>query len=153
MTAPIRSRARASRLRGFTLVETMVVVGIAGVLSSVAYPSLEGHVLRARRTDALVALMQAQLAEERYRASHDRYGSLAEAGLGSSSASGHYALQVAQRDADGFELLASARGRQERDAACRHLRLASSGSSLVFTSGPEASTANSAATNRSCWNQ
>ena len=51
---------RAGR-RGFTLVESMVVVGIAAVLATIAYPTLEGHVLRARRADALVALMNAQL--------------------------------------------------------------------------------------------
>ncbi|MEO7056219.1 MAG: type IV pilin protein, partial [Caldimonas sp.] len=75
------SHATRRLTRGFTLIETMVTVGIAGVLSSIAYPPLEGHVLRARRTDALVTLMQAQLAQERYRAEHRSYGSLAETGV------------------------------------------------------------------------
>ena len=62
---PIHASSR--RQRGFTLIETMIAVGIAGVLSSIAYPSLEGHVLRARRIDALASLMSAQLAQERTR--------------------------------------------------------------------------------------
>ena len=68
-------------LRGFTLIESLVAVSVAAVLSSVAYPSLEGHVLRARRTDALVALMNAQLAQERYRSNNNSYGTLVEVGV------------------------------------------------------------------------
>lgn len=150
MNAPLARRRRA---RGFTLIETMVAVGVAGVLSSVAYPSLEGHVLRARRTDALVTLMAAQLAQERYRADHHRYGGLAETGLRSTSAAGYYALQVTANSADGYDLLASASGAQARDNACRHLRLSSLGAGLVYASGPDATTGNTAAVNRKCWNQ
>jgi type IV pilus assembly protein PilE len=112
-------RTRTHRLapehaRGFTLIETLVTVAIAGVLSSVAYPSLEGQVLRARRTDALVALLQAQLAEERYRANNASYGSLAEAGLRATSSAGYYTVQVASAGTDGYALLASANARQAR---------------------------------------
>lgn len=139
------------RVRGFTLVETMVAVGIAGVLSSVAYPSFEGHVLRARRTDGLVALMTAQLAEERYRANNTSYGSLAETGLRSTSSAGYYTLQVTTNTADGFVLLASATGAQARDAGCRHLRLSSLGNGLAYASGPDTGTGNDAAANRKCW--
>ncbi|MDQ6628675.1 MAG: prepilin-type N-terminal cleavage/methylation domain-containing protein, partial [Pseudomonadota bacterium] len=78
--------------RGFTLIETMIVVGIAGVLSSIAYPSFTAHIQRARRSDAMVALMQVQLAQERFRSSNPSYGSLADLGLPSSSMSGHYSL-------------------------------------------------------------
>ncbi len=144
------SRRRAS---GFTLIETMVAVGIAGVLSSIAYPPLEGHVLRARRTDALVTLMEAQLAQERYRADHSRYGSLAEAGLRGTSAAGYYTLQVVASDASSYEVLASAAARQARDTACRHLRISSLGTGVVYASGADATTANDAAANRKCWNQ
>jgi type IV pilus assembly protein PilE len=142
-----------SSSRGFTLIETMVAVGIAGVLSSVAYPSFEGHVLRARRTDALVTLMAAQLAQERHRANSTAYGSLADVGLRATSPAGYYALQVTTHTADGFVLMASATGGQARDAACRHLSLASLGNGLVYASGADASTGNDAATNRKCWSR
>jgi type IV pilus assembly protein PilE len=146
-----RFRLRAAR--GFTLIETMITVAVAGVLSSIAYPNLEGHVLRARRTDALVALMQAQLAEERYRTNNASYGSLAEAGLRSTSPAGHYTLQVASNGADGYALLASANGGQARDASCRHLRLTLADASLTYASGADATTANAADVNRKCWNR
>jgi len=143
----------AARRRGFTLIESMVVVGIAAILSTIAYPTLEGHVLRARRSDALVALMNAQLTQERYRSHHNSYGDLAETGLRTTSAAGYYTLQVTSNTRDGFEVLASATARQARDAACRHLRLVSLGSVVTFASGADTATANPADVNRKCWNQ
>jgi type IV pilus assembly protein PilE len=144
---------RARRAAGFTLIETMVTIGIAGVLSSVAYPSLEGQVMRARRTDALVALMQAQLAQERFRANNASYGSLVEAGVRATSPSGHYRIDVVSSSAAGFELLASAVAGQMRDARCRHLRLALVDAALTYASGSDATTSNPADVNRACWSR
>jgi type IV pilus assembly protein PilE len=147
------AQPRARRARGFTLIETIVTVGIAGVLSSVAYPNLEGQVLRARRTDGLVAIMQAQLAEERYRANNATYASLAEAGLRGTSAAGLYTIQVTSNTADGYVILASATGAQARDAGCRHLRLTLADATLAYASGTDATTANAAEVNRKCWSR
>ncbi|MEO5844240.1 MAG: type IV pilin protein [Caldimonas sp.] len=146
-------KRHARGLRGFTLIETMVTIGIAGVLSSIAYPSLESQVMRARRTDALVALMQAQLAQERFRANNASYGSLADAGVRSSSPSGHYRIEVVSAGAAGYELLATAVARQARDASCRHLRLALVDATLTHASGNDTRTANPAAANRACWSR
>ena len=141
------------RNTGFTLIETMVTVGIAGVLSSVAYPSLEGQVMRARRSDALVALLQAQLAQERFRANNASYGSLADTGVRPTSPAGHYRIAVVSSDAAGFELLASAVAGQARDARCRHLRLALADATLIYASGSDTTTANGADANRACWSR
>jgi type IV pilus assembly protein PilE len=148
-----RSACRVRCNAGFTLIETMVTIGIAGVLSSVAYPSLEGQVMRARRTDALVALMQAQLAQERFRANNASYGSLADAGVRPTSPAGHYRIAVVSSDAAGFELLASAVAGQARDTRCRHLRLALADATLTYASGSDATTANGADANRACWSR
>ena len=148
-----RSAGGPRRSAGFTLIETMVTIGIAGVLSSVAYPSLEGQVMRARRSDALVALMQAQLAQERFRANNASYGSLADAGVRPTSPAGHYRIAVVSSDAAGFELLASAVAGQARDARCRHLRLALADATLIYASGSDTTTANGADANRACWSR
>jgi len=139
--------------RGFTLVETLIAVGIAGVLSSIAYPSLESHVMRARRSDALVSLMEGQLAQERHRAHNRSYGDLAAIGVRRTSFSGHYAIEVAARGVDGYELVATATGRQAHDTTCRTLRIVVAGGNTVHASGPDATASNAAAVNRKCWNQ
>lgn len=154
--SPSRHRHPTSRrcaAHGFTLVETLITVAIAGVLSSVAYPSLESQVMRARRTDAIVALLDAQLGQERFRANHASYGSLAEAGLRASSPGGHYRIAVVSSSAAGFELLASAVAGQTRDAKCRHLRLALVEGTLTYASGSDATTANGGDANRACWSR
>ena len=145
---PFRPRSRCA---GFTLVETMVVVGIASVLSSIAVASFNGYLLRARRTDALVSILQVQLAEERWRANASSVGSLAEIGAGTTSKGGHYALDLAVGTDGGYQITASAIGAQTRDAACRVLRLSVGGGNLGYASGPGADVSNPAADNRRCW--
>jgi type IV pilus assembly protein PilE len=139
--------------RGFTLIEGLVGVAIAGVLSSIAYPSVEAQVQRARRTDALVALLQAQLAEERHRANNADYATLAELGLRDTSPAGHYRLQASANASGGYDLVATAVAAQARDARCRVLRLSLADGTLVQTSGSDARTTNDSAANRVCWSR
>ncbi len=140
------------RTAGFTLVEMLIAVSVASVLSCIAFPSFQGTLQKARRTDAYVALMQAQSAQERWRANRRDYASdLAAIGAPQRSAAGHYGLEVLSADADGYAIAAIATGSQSRDSACRHLRLTMSGATTSYASGPDALVANPAAANRRCW--
>jgi type IV pilus assembly protein PilE len=147
-----RHGQRSSRFaRGFTLIELMLVVAVAGVLSGVAYPSFMGQLQKIRRADALVSILQVQAAQERFRANHLAYGTLAEIGAAATSSAGHYTLQVSDPTANGYEIVASATGAQAHDAACRNLRLRVEGGNLVQASGADAATNNAPARNRQCW--
>ena len=140
-----------ARHRGFTLIEMLVAAGVAAVLSGIAYPSFQSTVHKVRRSDALVAMMQMQAAQERWRFSNGAYGSLAEVRMPAVTPAGHYALEVPVRNAAGYEVVATAQGGQGRDTACRVLKLTVSGLNVAQASGPDVDVTNSAEANRRCW--
>lgn len=137
--------------RGFTLIEILLVMAMAAVLAGIALPSFEGALRKARRTDALVASVQIQQAQERLRSRSTRYGDLTEIGVAAVSPARHYALQITAFDEDGYALLASASGWQLRDAECRYMAVRAAGMNLTYSSGSDAEVTNSDAVNRRCW--
>lgn len=146
----VRSRRAA---RGFTMIEMLVALSLAGVLSSVAVPTFQGQLQKARRADVLVSMMQVQLGESRWRANGSSYGTLAQIGVRPMSASGHYTLALRASDDDGYEVLATATGAQAADTPCRNMLLRVVGANIVQASGPDATVTNPAVANRKCWNQ
>jgi type IV pilus assembly protein PilE len=139
------------RKRGFTMIELMCAVSVAGILSSVAYPTFTSVIHKARRSDALVAMMQVQMAQERHRANHAAYGSLDEIGVAAQSSSRHYTLVVSASSESGYEAQATAVGSQAADSNCRVLKLKLDGFNLTESSGPSASVDNPTEVNRKCW--
>lgn len=55
----------APQPRGFTLIELMIVIAVIGVLSAVAYPAYQAHVLRTHRAVAAACLQELALQMER----------------------------------------------------------------------------------------
>ena len=146
-----RIHSRRARCAGFTFIEVMCTVAIAGVLSSVAYPGYQGVVQRTRRSDAQVALLKVQMAQERFRADHSSYGSLADIGVPATSSGGYYTLTMASASDTGFAVQASAGGTQTSDTTCRTLKLIVDGANVSYASGPDGDVANTGAANKKCW--
>ena len=106
----------------------------------------EGQLQKARRTDALVALMQVQAAQERWRSQQPELRQ-----PGRDRRARHVGRPATTRcrsaahSADGYEVLATATGAQARDAACRAPEAdASTAPTSVHASGPDAAAANPA---------
>jgi len=62
-----------NRLKGFSLTELMIAVVIVAVLASVAIPSYQDSVRRARRADAKTTLLEASQWMERFYTENNRY--------------------------------------------------------------------------------
>jgi type IV pilus assembly protein PilE len=150
----MHSSPRLRRLSGgFTLIEMLVATSVSGLLASVAYPSFSGAIQKVRRTEALVAMVQIEQAEERWRSGSSRYGTLAELGLASVAPGGSYLLSVADAGTNGYVALAQATGAQAGDHTCRYLKLSIASGNLVYSSGETAAATNGEQANRQCWNQ
>jgi type IV pilus assembly protein PilE len=62
---PAPSPGKRGRASGFTLIEAMVVVAVAGIIATIAVPGYREVVVRTRRAEGRAALLQAMLEQER----------------------------------------------------------------------------------------
>jgi type IV pilus assembly protein PilE len=123
-------RCRDSRLAaaGFTLIELVIALAVVAILCAIAWPGYGAVMHRAQRTEARLALLDLQHAEERHYMRHFAYTDRLEeatsaGGLGKSArtATGAYALSIALReDGQGYvaQAIAHPQGRQARDWTC-----------------------------------
>lgn len=101
--------------RGFTLVEILIIVVIIGILATVAYPSYQTNVRKAKRNDAIEALLRVQVAQEKWRVNDTDYATLGELG-NPSTVEGYYAISIPANTATGYTIRATAVGDQLNDS-------------------------------------
>jgi len=100
---------------GFTLIEVMVTLAIISILAAIAVPSYTEYVKKSRRADAKAGLLNVQMAQEKYRANHISYGTLAQIGVPTTSPDGNYTLSVADQSASRYTATATRTGKQSGD--------------------------------------
>lgn len=110
-------KAQKQQQRGFTLIELIIVVGIIGIIAGIGYPSYLDYVVKSRRSDGHLALMNAVQAMERCRSTQYSYANCALPVELQTSEEGNYAISV-ESDASTYELTATAQAIQATDDDC-----------------------------------
>lgn len=127
-------RPHASSHGGFSLIEALVALAVIAILASLAWPGFAGALQRSRRVEATAALMQVQLAQERWRSGHAAYAAdLAALGL-DYRLSAHYRLAITASGAHRYSAVATPVGMQAGDAACTSLVLSLEAGRIVLGS-------------------
>lgn len=123
--------------KGFTLVELMVVIVVAAILTSIATSTYRKYLIRANRTEARIALLRVQAAQEKFFLQNHRYASEDELddappqglGVATNTPGGMYTISLSEDSGDTeYEVVATATGGQTADvAACRTLSISNLG--------------------------
>ena len=80
-------------MRGFSLVELVIIITIVGILSSLALNTYRGHVIDGCRTDGKGALEKVANEQEQFYFDFNRYAaSIASLPIPATSSEGHYTL-------------------------------------------------------------
>ena len=125
-----------NRNKGFSLIELMVVVAIVAIILSIAIPAYTDSVRKSRRAAAASELGKLQMAQERWRADHATYGTLANVGGVATLPPGHYTVAVATpggncasgvaaANTNSFSITATAAGAQASDTQCATMTITS----------------------------
>ena len=144
-------------IKGFTLMEVMIVVGILGIVASIAFPSYMDYVRKGKRADAKVELLRLAQMQESYFVQNLSYAStLAQLGLAGTvkSEQEEYTMSISTKvpgacdgtsvtPCTGYTLTADATGSQANDGKCEDFTLSNTGVKGV--------TGAHSATPKDCW--
>lgn len=106
------------QVRGFSLIELMIVVVIMGILVGIAYPTYSEKITRVRRTDGQTALLNLATHLEHYFSENNTYigATLSNVGVDASSSENYYTLSISNLSASTYTLTATPGGAQATDS-------------------------------------
>lgn len=124
---------------GFTLVEVLVTMGIVGILAAIAYPSYREAIIKSRRSDATVKLLDVAQRQGRFFTAGEPSTyttNLADLGFTNGA---HYTISVAATAgstiASSYTLTATPVGTQASDTECAKFTLTSTNVKGISGSG------------------
>lgn len=95
-------------VKGFTLIELMIVVAIIAIIAAVAIPAYSDYVTRAKRADAKSAILGVQLAQEKFRANNPAYTTtMASLPAATTSPDGYYTIDVTAASTATYTIVAT----------------------------------------------
>lgn len=133
-----------NKIRGFSLLEMMLVVGIIALALGFAIPGYQRVVIKSNRVIGKAVLQDVATRQEQFFLSHRRYGQdLAELGLGQSyhidgsagpvdEARAVYRIELASEEGNYSGVRAVPQNNQSRDLECGTLELGARGERRVY---------------------
>ena len=126
-------------MRGFTLIEAMIVVAVLGIIVAFSYPSYRDQVMKSRRAEGMGALLELADRMERHYSDAGTYTKadgtdIAVADVFPSFASDYYTLSIDDQDTISFTISSAPKSTQVKDK-CGTFTLTSDGDKSVSASG------------------
>jgi type IV pilus assembly protein PilE len=120
-----------NKMRGFTLIEAMIVVALIGIIIAFGYPSYRDQVMKSRRADGMAALLELADRMERHYSDAGTYTKadgtdIAVTDVFPSFSSDYYTLSIDSQDNISFTVSAARKGSQLNDK-CGKFTLTSQG--------------------------
>ena len=121
--------ASARRVRGFSLIELMIVLVVIGVLSAIAYPAYQDYVRRANRSAAQAFMMTIAARQEQYLLTNRSYAATTAALnlTAPNETSGRYTFAIALPTPGSYTITATVGGNQAVPNKFGDLTLSSDG--------------------------
>lgn len=148
------------RRQGFSLIELMVALAVAGILAAIAYPAFTAQMMRGRRAEAVAALSAVMQAQERYRSNASAYASSVSAlGLTIANITPNYQVSLAGAGSPAsFEIgyvataTPTSTGKQTRDVTCKSLVVTLLGATPRYSAtGDPGNSGSDRDTSSECW--
>lgn len=113
---------------GVTLLELMVALVVLSILAAIAYPSYEGSLRKARRSEAREALSDFAARQEQFFLDNVTYTSnIATLGRSATTENGYYVITIPTATTTTYTLRATAQSPQNQDTPCAVMNLTSVG--------------------------
>ncbi len=112
---------------GFTLIELLISIAIVSILAGIAYPSYVNQILKSRRGDGQLALLNVSQQLERCKTTSFTYVGCNVITTSSESPEKFYSLSIANVTTTDYELSATPQNEQSDDTDCGTLTLDETG--------------------------
>lgn len=130
-------KSKGTTMKGFTLIEMMIVVALIAILASFAVPAYQDKIRKARRADGIAALSGLQMGMEKSRgncaffpggfhADTETCGSSSSASVlvyPTASGEGYYTLSIASASGNAYVIEADPIGAQAVDEDCDPIKI------------------------------